>query len=149
VFKEELMTANATTRSIGTPSPDATPIITEFRFDNAGSLVDPDLDEAAEIDLRPSDRSAQTGDGATESIDHLVRLSSGGTVIVGGANAYQPEGPMTTFFTTGSGRGTIDSWSTRVASYRTADIISIQRVDSASFPRRADVPSTHPALVAV
>ncbi len=44
---------------------------------------------------------------------------------VGRADAYQQEGPMTTFFRT-EGR-TVDSWSTRVASLRTADILIIRR----------------------
>lgn len=46
---------------------------------------------------------------------------------VGEADAYQQEGPMTTFFLTGDGRSTVDSWSTRVASVRTADVLLIRR----------------------
>ena len=57
-----------------------------------------------------------------------VTLTNSETVVVDGADAYQPEGPLTTFFTTGSSRQAIDSWSVRVASYRTADIVAIQRV---------------------
>ncbi len=45
---------------------------------------------------------------------------------VGDADAYQQEGPMTTFFRT-DGRATVDSWSTRVASVRTADVLLIRR----------------------
>ena len=60
-------------------------------------------------------------------VEYLVRLTSGETVVVDGANAYQPEGPMTTFFSTGSTRATIDSWSIRVASFRTADVVSVRR----------------------
>lgn len=45
---------------------------------------------------------------------------------VGDADAYQQEGPMTTFFRT-DGRSTVDSWSTRVASVRTADVLLIRR----------------------
>ena len=45
---------------------------------------------------------------------------------VGDADAYQQEGPMTTFFRT-EGRATVDSWSTRVASVRTADVLLIRR----------------------
>lgn len=47
---------------------------------------------------------------------------------VGDADAYQQEGPMTTFFRTGDG-GRVDSWSTRVASVRTADVLLIRRTD--------------------
>lgn len=60
-------------------------------------------------------------------ITFTVLLKNGRTLQVEGADAYQPEGPMTTFFTTGSSRRTIDSWSTRIASYRTADIVAVQR----------------------
>lgn len=45
---------------------------------------------------------------------------------VEGADAYQQEGPMTTFFRT-EGRSTVDSWSTRVASVRTVDVLLIRR----------------------
>ncbi len=57
-----------------------------------------------------------------------VTLNTGETVTVEGVDAYQPEGPLTTFFATGSSRQTIDSWSTRLASFRTADIVCILRV---------------------
>lgn len=58
-----------------------------------------------------------------------VQLSKGETITIAEADAYQFEGPLTTFFATGSSRQVIDSWSTRVASYRTADIVSIERFD--------------------
>lgn len=58
-----------------------------------------------------------------------IQLSKGETITISEADAYQFEGPLTTFFSTGSGRQVIDSWSTRVASYRTADIVSIERFD--------------------
>ena len=58
-----------------------------------------------------------------------IQLNKGETITISEADTYQFEGPLTTFFSTGSGRQVIDSWSTRVASYRTADIISIERFD--------------------
>lgn len=45
------------------------------------------------------------------------------------ADAYQQEGPMTTFFQTGSGRHVVDTWSTRVASFRTAEVLAIRRLE--------------------
>ena len=42
------------------------------------------------------------------------------------ADAYQQEGPLTTFFSTRDGRGVVDSWSTRLASFRTASIVAIR-----------------------
>lgn len=47
--------------------------------------------------------------------------------VIEGADAYQQEGPMTTFFRCGDGREAIDSWSVRIASLRTADIVAIHR----------------------
>lgn len=46
---------------------------------------------------------------------------------VAGVDAYQQEGPLTTFFAVDSQRLVIDSWSTRVASFRTADIVTVRR----------------------
>ena len=45
------------------------------------------------------------------------------------ADAYAPEGPITSFFRLGEGRRTIDSWSTRVASVRTSSILLVRRID--------------------
>ncbi|MFP3900676.1 MAG: hypothetical protein ACLFXM_07455 [Acidimicrobiia bacterium] len=52
--------------------------------------------------------------------------------LVDGADAYQQEGPMTTFFRRGDGRAVIDSWSTRVASFRTADLLAVRLRESAA-----------------
>lgn len=56
-----------------------------------------------------------------------VILASGRAVEVAGADCYQPEGPLTTFFLSGSSSRTIDVWSQRVASFRTGDIVSIRQ----------------------
>jgi len=56
-----------------------------------------------------------------------VCLTNNRTETVTGATAYQPEGPLTTFFASNSSRGVIDSWATRVASFRTADLVSVRR----------------------
>ena len=62
--------------------------------------------------------------------------------LVDGADAYQQEGPMTTFFRRGEGRDVIDTWSTRVASFRTADLLVVRRrdritIESGTTPLRA------------
>jgi hypothetical protein len=54
-------------------------------------------------------------------------LTNQSTDFVEGADAYQQEGPLTTFFAFSGGRAVVDSWSTRLASYRTADIVAIRR----------------------
>ncbi len=48
--------------------------------------------------------------------------------LIEGADAYQQEGPLTTFFKTSPGRTIVDSWSTRLASFRTVDIRSVRLV---------------------
>jgi hypothetical protein len=50
------------------------------------------------------------------------------------ADAYQQEGQMTTFFRTGNQRGSVDSWSTRVASLRTSEVFIVRRIE---VPRAA------------
>lgn len=45
------------------------------------------------------------------------------------ADAYQQEGPMTTFFRLGDGRDVVDCWAERIASVRTADICVVRLVD--------------------
>jgi hypothetical protein len=55
-----------------------------------------------------------------------VTLADDRIELVPGADAYQQEGPLTTFFRTSPGRAVVDCWSTRLASYRTADIRRIR-----------------------
>ena len=55
-----------------------------------------------------------------------VRLIGGEVETVDQADAYQQEGPLTTFFRTRQGRAVIDCWATRVASYRTSDVARIR-----------------------
>jgi hypothetical protein len=67
----------------------------------------------------------RTHDFQTVTFD--VTLSDGASEVVCGADAYQPEQAMTTFFSTG-GRQRIDCWSVRMASFRTDQIVAIRRV---------------------
>jgi hypothetical protein len=46
---------------------------------------------------------------------------------VEGADSFQQEGPMTTFFASEGRRGTLDCWSVKVASFRTDRIERIIR----------------------
>ena len=47
-----------------------------------------------------------------------------------GADAYQQEGQMTTFFETAGHRQVVDTWSTRIASFRTSEVVIIRRVEA-------------------
>jgi hypothetical protein len=69
-----------------------------------------------------------------------VILQDNTVEVVDEADAYQQEGPMTTFFRCGTGRDVIDSWSVRIASFRTADLRMVRRYDSAAAA------NAHPVL---
>jgi len=59
-------------------------------------------------------------------VTYEVTLTDDSIERVDDADAYQLEGPLTTFFRTTPGRTVVDCWSTRLASYRTADIRRIR-----------------------
>lgn len=63
-----------------------------------------------------------------------VTLTDQTTDFVEDADAYQQEGPMTTFFSFRDDRHVIDSWAVRLASYKTADISAIRRSSAAAAP---------------
>jgi len=68
-----------------------------------------------------------TGDpGYRDPMTYEIRLKGGEAEVIEGADTYQQEGPLTTFFQTRPGRSVIDCWARRVASYRTADIVRIR-----------------------
>jgi hypothetical protein len=56
-----------------------------------------------------------------------VTLKDRTVEVVDGADAYQQEGQMTTFFATRPGSHVVDSWSDRIASFRTSEVVIIRR----------------------
>ena len=56
-----------------------------------------------------------------------VTLKDRTVELIDGADAYQQEGQMTTFFSMGDDRRVVDCWSTRLASFRTSEILIIRR----------------------
>jgi hypothetical protein len=68
-----------------------------------------------------------------------VMLHDRSVEVVEGADAYQQEGPMTTFFRRDDGRDVIDSWSTRVASFRTASLLAVRRREHAGATAGGEV----------
>lgn len=50
---------------------------------------------------------------------------------IDGADSYQLEGPLTTFFLADGAHGKLSGWSVRVASVRTDRIAAVRRVDTA------------------
>jgi hypothetical protein len=63
---------------------------------------------------------------------YLVELVNEVSEVIDGADAYQQEGPLTTFFRTAPGRAVVDCWSTRLASFRTVDVRVIRMCDGSS-----------------
>jgi hypothetical protein len=89
-----------------------------------------------------SGRAAHVGvDGASPSrggdivATFELTLRDGTVEVIEGADAYQQEGQMTTFFANASGRQIVDCWSTRLASFRTSEVVIIRRVDRVLAPR--------------
>jgi hypothetical protein len=56
-----------------------------------------------------------------------VVLKDRTTELIEGADAYQQEGQMTTFFALGGGRRVVDCWSTRLASFRSSEVLIVRR----------------------
>ena len=71
----------------------------------------------------PTGTMAHTG-----HMGYEVSLRDGSTEVVPGADTYQQEGPLTTFFATEPGRRVVDGWSTRLASFRTVEVVRIRRL---------------------
>ncbi len=65
----------------------------------------------------------------------LVR-KDGEVELIEGADTYEQEGPLTTFFQVAPDRRVIDCWSVRLMSIRTTEIASIRRENNMSSIRR-------------
>ncbi len=63
-----------------------------------------------------------------------VTLNDQTNETIANADAYQQEGPLMTFFSLADGRDVIDSWSRRLASFRTADVVAVRRIDETVDP---------------
>ena len=64
------------------------------------------------------------------------------TTVVQGADAYEQEGPLTTFFDRNGGGRLASAFTDRVASFRTNRIIEIRRLDAqldTATPERATI----------
>ena len=60
---------------------------------------------------------------------YQLTLKDRSTEVIDGADAYQQEGQMTTFFRTRSERSVVDTWCVRVASFRTSELLAVRRVE--------------------
>jgi hypothetical protein len=70
-----------------------------------------------------------------------VTLKDRSVEVIDGADAYQQEGQMTTFFATREGRDVVDCWSTRLASFRTSEVVIIRRRADGALPAEARPPA--------
>jgi hypothetical protein len=61
-------------------------------------------------------------------MSYEVTLKAKVVEVIEGADAYIQEGPLTTFFEGRDGRTVLDAWTRRLASFRTADIVSVRWV---------------------
>jgi hypothetical protein len=62
----------------------------------------------------------------------LVRFEDETTTVVHGADAYEQEGPLTTFFDRNGGGRLASAFTLRVASFRTGRIIEVRKMESAA-----------------
>ena len=56
-----------------------------------------------------------------------VTLADSTVEVIDGADSFQQEGPLTTFFDSDGRRRALDCWSVKVASIRTDRIVKIRR----------------------
>jgi hypothetical protein len=70
----------------------------------------------------------------------VVSFDDDSSTIVHGADAYEQEGPLTTFFDRNGGGRLASAFTERVASFRTNRIVEIRRVDVQLAP-----PASHNA----
>lgn len=63
-----------------------------------------------------------------DGMTYRLTFVDGRTIHIAGADTYEQEGPLLTFFDN-AGREYVDIWSHRVASYRTADVSTVESLD--------------------
>ncbi len=79
-----------------------------------------------------------------------VRFVDERTTVVTNADAYEQEGPLTTFFERNGGAGRLASaFSVRVASFRTERLLEIRRLDDAGTGHEPAATGDPVALVAL
>lgn len=124
----------------GQPSPATTP----DRFDSGSSTPSCQLFVARD---RVGVAEASLIWGGDNVATFEVTLRDSTIEVIEGADAYQQEGQMTTFFANSSGRQIVDCWSTRLASFRTSEILIVRRV-SRVLAQREDRAAASPIVAA-
>lgn len=62
---------------------------------------------------------------------YQVTMADRSVEVVADAHAYQQEGQMTTFFRNDEPRNVVDSWSSRIFSVRTSEVLMIRELTDA------------------
>lgn len=60
-------------------------------------------------------------------MSYEIVLSDQSVTRIEDADAYMQEGQLTTFFATDGDRRVVDAWATRLASFRTSEILLVRR----------------------
>ncbi len=60
----------------------------------------------------------------------VIRFDDDTSALVHGADAYEQEGPLTTFFVRNGGGRLSSAFTLRLASFRTSRILEVRRIDS-------------------
>jgi hypothetical protein len=63
-------------------------------------------------------------------MEFIVRFEDETTTVVHGADAYEQEGPLTTFFERNGGGRLASAFTVRLASFRTGNIVEVRRLDT-------------------
>ncbi len=71
----------------------------------------------------------------------VVTFEDDSTTIVADADAYEQEGPLTTFFDRNGGGRLASAFTIRVASFRTSRIVEVRRGGPDAAPPHASAPS--------
>jgi hypothetical protein len=67
-------------------------------------------------------------------MEFIVRFEDETTTVVYGADAYEQEGPLTTFFDRNGGGRVTSAFTVRIASFRTSRIVEVRRLDANVAP---------------
>ena len=65
-----------------------------------------------------------------QRMEFIVRFEDDTTTVVHGADTYEQEGPLTTFFDRNGGGRLASAWTVRVASFRTSRILEVRRLEA-------------------
>jgi hypothetical protein len=67
-------------------------------------------------------------------MEFIVQFEDETTTVVHGADAYEQEGPLTTFFDRNGGGRVTSAFTVRIASFRTSRIVEVRRLDANIAP---------------